>query len=72
MTSTQYQRCDDGFRFEPSVAEQVFTDWLGEYKGLITVLTMRQFDSSPRNLKKVDDKIVQINILNRSSSWSTL
>ena len=68
VASTQYQRCDDGFRFEPSVAEQVFTDWLGEYKGLITVLTMRQFDSSPRNLKKVDDKIVQINILNRDKN----
>ena len=52
VTSIQYQRCDDGFRFEPSVAEQVFTDWLGEYKDLITVLTMRQFDSSPHNIKK--------------------
>lgn len=68
VTSIQYQRCDDGFRFEPSVAEQVFTDWLGEYKDLITVLTMRQFDSSPHNIKKVDDKIVKINVLNRDNN----
>ena len=68
VTSIQYQRCDDGFRFEPSVAEQVFTDWLGEYKDLITVLTMRQFDSSPHNIKKVDDKIVKINVLNRDKN----
>ena len=56
VTSIQYQRCDDGFRFEPSVAEQVFTDWLGEYKDLITVLTMRQFDSSPHNIKNCENQ----------------
>lgn len=50
------------------MAEQVFTDWLGEYKDLITVLTMRQFDSSPHNIKKVDDKIVKINVLNRDNN----
>ena len=29
---------------------------------------MRQFDSSPHNIKKVDDKIVKINVLNRDNN----
>lgn len=63
--SAQVKDCSDGYHFEPSVAELIFTQMLDEYKAKITVLTMRQFDMDPKNLTVVDDKITTIKILNR-------
>ena len=50
----------NGFHFEPSVAEQTFIKMIDKYKDYITVSTMRQFDSEPRNVMISNDKIYSI------------
>ena len=65
--SEQVKVCSDGYHFEASVAEQVFTDMLAEQKGKITVLKMRQFDAEPRNIDMSNDVITAIRILNRET-----
>ena len=65
--SEQVKVCSDGYHFEASVAEQVFTDMLAEQKNKITVLKMRQFDAEPRNIEMKNDVIVAIRILNRET-----
>lgn len=66
--STQADICSDGYHFEPSVAAQTFEKMLSEeYSGSITVLTMQQFDSDPRNVELEDGRIRSIRILDRCS-----
>ena len=65
--SQQVKDCSDGYHFEASVAEQVFTEMLAEQKDKITVLKMRQFDAEPRNMDMKNDAIVAIRILNRET-----
>lgn len=48
--SEQARDASDGFHFEPSLAERIFDEMLGEHKDRITVLRMRQFDSDPANV----------------------
>ena len=48
--SQQVKDASDGFHFEPSVAERVFDEMLGEHKDRITVLKLRQFDALPENV----------------------
>jgi len=65
--SEQVKASSDGYHFEASVAEQVFTEMLAEQKDKITVLKMRQFDAEPRNVKMKNDAIVAIRIFNRET-----
>lgn len=63
--SAQVADCSDGFHFEPSVAESVFTTMLDECNDKITVLTMRQFDSYSCNVEISDSVISSIKVINR-------
>lgn len=65
--SKQVQDCSNGFHFEPSVGEAVLEQMIGDHKDKITVLKMRQFDSDPKNVDIVDDRIQVIRILNRET-----
>ena len=65
--SEQVKVCSDGYHFEASVAEQVFTEMLAEQKEKVTVLKMRQFDAEPRNIEMKNDAITAIRILNRET-----
>lgn len=67
QNSVQVADCSDGYHFEPSVAARIFDQMIKEYSSSITVLTLRQFDSAPDNIKKIDDKIVEICVTNRES-----
>ena len=67
MDSEQVKVCSDGYHFEASVAEQVFSEMLAEQQSKITVLKMRQFDAEPRNIEMKNDAIVAIRILNRET-----
>lgn len=64
--SQQVKDCSSGYHFEPSVAARVFNEMLGECPG-IKVLTMRQFDSDPSNLKMAAGRIKEITVLDRNS-----
>ena len=64
--SQQVKDCSSGYHFEPSVAARVFNEMLGECPG-IKVLTMRQFDSDPSNLKMAAGRIEEITVLDRNS-----
>jgi hypothetical protein len=65
--SEQAEVCSDGYHFEPSVAARVFNDMLAEQGDLITVLTMRQFDSEDQNIVMRDNRIEKIRVLNRQT-----
>ncbi|MDR1723251.1 MAG: FAD-dependent oxidoreductase [Tannerella sp.] len=65
--SEQALLCSDGYHFEPSVGAKVFNEMLDEYKGKITVLKMRQFDSESQNIVMRDNSIESIRILNRET-----
>ncbi|WP_234734944.1 FAD-dependent oxidoreductase [Tellurirhabdus bombi] len=65
--SQQVKDCSDGYHFEPSIAEQVFTEMLKEQPN-VTVLTMRQFDAFPENLVIESGGIRQAKILNRTTN----
>lgn len=67
INSEQVKMCSDGYRFEPSVAALIFKEMLNEYKDNIQVLTMRQFDSDPKNIKLYDGRIEKIIVLNRNT-----
>jgi hypothetical protein len=49
LTSDQVRDCDDGYHFEPAVAEHVFKSFVAEYPS-ITVLVNRQFDFEPNQI----------------------
>jgi hypothetical protein len=61
--SDQVSDCDDGYHFEPSVAEKVFHQWLLEYPQ-IKVLTRRQFDFEPENVEQRAGKILSLRVTN--------
>lgn len=65
--SQQVKDCSDGYHFEPSVGAAVFDAMLAEQDDRITVLTMRQFDSDPKNITMRNDRIEAVRILNRLS-----
>lgn len=64
--SQQAKDCSDGYHFEPSVAANIFTDFLKESPN-VTVLTMRQFDFEPENLTIQNNRIQGIRVLNRTT-----
>ena len=65
--SQQVKDCSDGYHFEPSVAERVFLEMLGEHGAKITVLYNRQFDANPANIEKSGTNITSITVLNRKN-----
>ncbi|MDE6685313.1 MAG: FAD-dependent oxidoreductase, partial [Duncaniella sp.] len=65
--SSQVKDCSDGFHFEPSVAETVFTEMLAEHADKIKIHTMRQFDSEQGNVEMTDSIISSIVVLNRTT-----
>ena len=62
-SSPQAVDCDDGYHFEPSVAEKVFHTWLKEYPQ-ISIRTKRQFDFEPENVMKDEKKIIALHVTN--------
>ena len=61
--SDQVRHCDNGYHFEPSVAESVFRKWLSEFPQ-IRVLYRRQFDFEDENVAKEGEKITSISVVN--------
>lgn len=64
--SLQVKMCSDGYHFEPSVAERVFIEMLGEHPQ-IKVFFLRQFDADPANVVVAQNKIIKIKIFNRET-----
>lgn len=63
--SKQVSDCSEGYHFEPHVASIVFQKMIEPEKRNITILTMRQFDISPKNIKIEDGIIKNIRVYNR-------
>ncbi|SPO03984.1 uncharacterized protein DNG_06667 [Cephalotrichum gorgonifer] len=61
--SAQVRDSDDGYHFEPSVAEKVFHGWLSEYPQ-IRILTERQFDFEPEDVERRGGEISSIRVTN--------
>ena len=66
-SSEQVKMCSEGYHFEPSVAAKVFDAMLEQYKDKITIRVMRQFDSDTKHIVLRNDRIEQIQIINRLS-----
>ena len=62
-TSDQVRDCDDGYHFEPAVAEHVFKSFVAEYSN-ITILLNRQFDFEPSQLSIEGHAIESIEVTN--------
>jgi hypothetical protein len=65
--SEQVKACSQGYHFEPHVAALVFEKMLNAAGERITVLTGRQFDALPQNVKKENNTIQSILIYNRTT-----
>jgi hypothetical protein len=64
--------CDDGYHFEPHVAEKLFEKMLHEQKDRVTVLRQRQFDVLPSNVIANGNRVTGIVVLNRTTNaWET-
>lgn len=63
--SEQVKVCQDGYHFEPSVAEKILEGLVAEQGARITVLKMRQFDFEPQYVRKQGRNIRSITVLNR-------
>ena len=70
--SPQLEACSDGYRFEPHVAEQVFSQMLAEVSGQVTVLINRQFDANPSNVLFDKGSVSGIRVLNRESKTAEI
>jgi len=64
--SEQVKDCSDGYHFEPSVALHIFGQMIAE-QPQIKVLTMRQFDCEPSNIKLSGAGIEGIRVINRGN-----
>lgn len=65
--SQQVKDCSDGFHFEPSAAEIVFGKMIAAEGNRITVLSMRQFDFTDKDIVMSADgrEIKSVRVLNR-------
>lgn len=70
--SRQVEDCSDGFHFEPSVAAFIYQEMLNEHKDKITVLLMRQFDTTYQNINVKNGHIENISVLNRENGRKEL
>ena len=64
--SQPVEDCDQGYRFEPSVAEQVYETMVREQPS-VTVLRRRQFEAKPGNVQKLGPRLNQILVTNLDS-----
>jgi hypothetical protein len=62
--SEQVRDADDGYHFEPSVAEAVFRQMLAETPA-VRVLRMRQLDAQPENVTVEDGRLTRIRVTHR-------
>lgn len=66
--SPQVKACSDGYHFEPHIALESFGKMLdAAYPGSITVMTMKQFDSSSENVIMKGNRVVGIKISDRTN-----
>lgn len=65
--SEQVRVSNGGYHFEPSVAAKAFDKMLDAQKDKITILKLRQFDSSPKNVEVINGNIKSIQIYNRQT-----
>lgn len=65
--SAQVKASQEGYHFEPSVAEKVFEQMLAEQQQHIEVRKMMQFDAAPTNISISGRSISMIKVLNRTS-----
>jgi hypothetical protein len=66
VDSEQYVMCSEGFHFEPSVAEKVLEEMLGEHPS-IEVRRRRQFDARPDRVKRQGGRLVSLVVTNLST-----
>lgn len=64
--SQQVKDASDGYHFEPSVAERVFQQMLAE-QPRVRVLTMRQFDAEPQNVRLDEGRLTAVTVTNRET-----
>jgi hypothetical protein len=65
--SEQVKACREGYLFEASVAQKIFSEMISGHRNKITVLTMRQFDAESRNLEMKNNRIIAARLLNRET-----
>lgn len=65
--SEQAKVSSQGYHFEPQVAGITFDKMLEPERKNITILTMRQFDSHPKNVTKENGVIKSIKVYNRET-----
>lgn len=65
--SAQVKASQEGYHFEPSVAEKVFEQMLAEQQQHIEVRKMMQFDAAPTNISISGRSISMIKVLNRTT-----
>jgi hypothetical protein len=66
--SKQVKDCNNGYHFEPKVAQKVLEDFLSEVKGAgVDVLLQRQFDSQPKYAQATGGNLKTIRVLNRDT-----
>jgi hypothetical protein len=63
--SEQVAACDDGYHFEPSIAETVFEDLVASHG--IDVRRARQFDPAEDAARVADGRLVEITVTNREA-----
>lgn len=62
--SAQFAACDEGYHFEPHVAEQVFEKMIAENQKHLTVYRQRQFDALPQNVIVKQNRLSGVLVLN--------
>lgn len=63
--SSQVDACAGGYRFEPSVAEELFEDFVEEHN--IDVRYRRQFDASAKNVDRERNDLRSISVIDRDT-----
>lgn len=58
---------DDGHHFEPHVAEQVFTQMLAEYDGLIRIFKRHQFDFGVGDILVENGRVLSMRVVDRET-----
>jgi hypothetical protein len=65
--SAQVKASQEGYHFEPSVAEHVFEQMLAEQRQHVEVRKLMQFDAAPTNISISGRSITMIKVLNRKT-----
>jgi NADPH-dependent 2,4-dienoyl-CoA reductase/sulfur reductase-like enzyme len=71
--SKQVKDCNNGYHFEPKVAQKVLEDFVSEVKGAgVDVLLRRQFDAQPKYAQAAGGNVKTIRVLNRDTKVQEL